>query len=56
MDNLMTVKEAAQYLQLNYMTVYKLAQKGKIPVSKIGGTWRFKKEILDDWLCYFVTL
>ncbi len=50
MDNLMTVKEAAQYLQLNYMTVYKLAQKGKLPVSKIGGTWRFKKEILDDWL------
>ena len=35
MDTLMTVKEAAQYLRLNYMTVYKLAQKGKIPASKI---------------------
>jgi excisionase family DNA binding protein len=48
--DIMTIKEAAQYLKLNYMTVYKLAQKGKIPASKVGGNWRFKKEILDDWL------
>ena len=50
MDSLMTVKEVAQYLKLNYMTVYKLAQKGKIPASKVGGNWRFKKEIVDEWL------
>lgn len=50
MDSLMTVKEAAQYLKLNYMTVYKLAQKGKVPASKVGGAWRFKREILDAWL------
>lgn len=46
----MTAKEAAEYLKLNYMTVYKLAQRGKIPASKIGGNWRFKKEILDEWI------
>lgn len=46
----MTAKEAAEYLRLNYMTVYKLAQKGKIPATKVGGNWRFKKDILDDWL------
>ena len=50
MDRLMTTKEAAEYLRLNYMTVYKLAQKGKIPATKVGGNWRFKKEILDDWI------
>lgn len=50
MDNLMTVKEAAQYLKLNYMTIYKLAQKNKIPASKVGGNWRFSKKILDQWL------
>ena len=32
------------------MTVYKLAQKSKIPAFKVGGNWRFKKEILDEWL------
>jgi len=46
----MTTKEAAEYLRLNYMTVYKLAQKGKIPATKVGGNWRFKKDILDDWI------
>lgn len=50
MDRLMTTKEAAEYLKLNYMTVYKLAQRGRIPASKVGGNWRFKKDILDDWL------
>jgi len=50
MDSIMTVKEAAQYLKLNYLTVYKLLQRGKIPASKVGGNWRFKKEILDEWL------
>jgi len=46
----MTTKEAAEYLRLNYMTVYKLAQRGKIPATKVGGNWRFKKDILDDWI------
>ena len=50
MDQLMTTKEAAEYLKLNYMTVYKLAQRGRIPASKIGGNWRFKKDVLDNWL------
>jgi len=50
MDSLMTIKEAAQYLKLNYMTLYKLAQKGKIPASKVGGNWRFKQEVIDQWL------
>ena len=50
MDSLMTAKEAAAYLRLNYMTVYKLAQRGKIPATKVGGIWRFKKDILDEWL------
>ncbi|MFQ5924995.1 MAG: response regulator [Dehalococcoidia bacterium] len=50
MKSLMTAKEAAEYLKLNYMTVYKLAQRGRIPASKVGGNWRFKKEILDEWI------
>ena len=50
MDSLMTAKEAAEYLKLNYMTVYKLAQKGKIPATKVGGNWRFKKDLLEEWL------
>jgi excisionase family DNA binding protein len=46
----MTVRETAHYLKLNQMTIYKLAQQGKIPASKIGGNWRFNKDVLDRWL------
>lgn len=52
MQELMTIKEAASYLRVNYSTLYKLVQKGKVPGSKVGGTWRFKKELLDDWLSW----
>jgi excisionase family DNA binding protein len=50
LEELMNIKEAAVYLRLNSMTVYKLAQKRAIPAFKVGGNWRFKKDILDDWL------
>jgi len=53
----MTIKETANYLKLNSSTLYKLAQKGKVPASKVGGAWRFSKEMLDDWLssqCHLV--
>jgi excisionase family DNA binding protein len=50
MQELMTVKEAASYLRLKNSTLYKLAQKGKVPASKVGGAWRFSKKMLDDWL------
>jgi len=49
MSELMTTKEASEYLQLSYMTLYKLAQQGEIPAYKLGGHWRFNKPILDSW-------
>jgi excisionase family DNA binding protein len=49
-DRMMTVKEVAQYLKLNPITVYRYAAQGKIPGFKVGSSWRFKKEILDEWV------
>ncbi len=49
-DEIMTVKQLAKYLHLNYQTVYKKVQKGEIPSSKIGRSWRFQKSIIDRWL------
>lgn len=37
-------------MKLSTMMVYKLAQTGKIPSSKIGSNWRFSQEKIDDWL------
>jgi len=50
MQNLMSTKEAAKYLKLHYVTLYKLAQQGRIPALKVGGSWRFDKDMLDDWV------
>lgn len=49
-DRWLTVKEVAQYLQLSTDQIYRLAQQGKIPASKVGARWRFKKENIDQWM------
>ncbi|HOE69068.1 MAG TPA: helix-turn-helix domain-containing protein [Candidatus Omnitrophota bacterium] len=47
---IMTPKEAAKYLGFHLVTIYRLLKKGEIPATKIGGQWRFKKDVLDNWL------
>lgn len=49
-ENLMDIKQMADYLQMNKMTVYKLARERKIPAFKVASEWRFKKELIDEWL------
>jgi len=49
-DTWLTVKEVAQYLKLSPDLIYKLAQQGKIPASKVGTAWRFKKQKIDEWM------
>lgn len=50
MENLMDIKQVAEYLQMNKMTVYKLARQSKIPAFRVASEWRFKKELVDEWL------
>jgi excisionase family DNA binding protein len=47
----MTVKQVAEYLQIDPQSIYKMAQRNKIPCAKIAGQWRFKKSIIEEWLC-----
>ncbi len=50
MKEILTPREAAEYLSIHVRTIYRLAKKGGIPGRKIGGSWRFKKNALDEWL------
>lgn len=50
-DDLLTVEEVATYLRKSTSTVYRLARQGKLPGRKIGGTWRFSHQVLDEWIC-----
>jgi len=47
---IMTVKQVANYLQMDEHTIYRLARSGKIPSLKISGQWRFKKDVIDNWI------
>ena len=49
-EQIMTLREVARYLGLHVMTVYKLTREGRVPAAKIGGQWRFKRDVLDEWL------
>lgn len=51
-DEVMTIKEVAQYLKMNERTIYKLVQSGKMPAAKIASQWRLKKELINEWLEY----
>ncbi|HOC52319.1 MAG TPA: helix-turn-helix domain-containing protein [Caldisericia bacterium] len=42
----MTVKQVAEYLQIDEYTIYKLACSGQIPSIKIDGQWGFIYEVV----------
>jgi len=46
----MTIDQLAEYLQLHRQVIYRHVRRGNIPASRIGGTIRFKKSIIDRWL------
>jgi len=50
MQEVMTARQLADYLQLNELTIYKRVRLGEIPVVKIGRALRFKKNVIDKWL------
>jgi excisionase family DNA binding protein len=52
MKEIMTPREAAEYLSVHVRTIYRLAKNGDIPGRKVGGSWRFKKGALDQWLSW----
>lgn len=50
MERWMTLQEVAGYLRVSKDSIYRLAQKGEVPASKIGNLWRFRKDEIDEWM------
>ena len=48
----MTVKEVSEYLRVSRASIYHLVKERKIPVSRIGKHFRFRKQTIDEWLTY----
>ena len=49
-DEILTLKEVAEYLKLAEKTAYRLAAEGKLPGFKVGGSWRFKESDIENWI------
>lgn len=49
-EQLMSIKDVADFLKLNQTTIYAWAQKGTLPGYKLGRTWRFRLSDIEAWL------
>lgn len=49
-DQILTIKDVAAYLKLAEKTAYKLAAEGKLRGFKVGGSWRFKQQDIENWI------
>jgi excisionase family DNA binding protein len=49
---ILTVRDVAEYLRMSETKVYRLVKEHHLPAVRIGKTWRFRKDLLDDWLSH----
>lgn len=49
-EQLLSIRDVAQFLQLNQTTIYAWAQQGTLPGYKLGRTWRFRPSEIEAWL------
>ena len=49
-EEVMTLAEVAEYLQLAEKTILRMAQRGHIPAAKVASQWRFLRSVIRDWL------
>lgn len=47
---ILTLRQVAEFLKVTDRTIYRLATAKKIPAFKVGGTWRFSKAEITEWI------
>ena len=50
LEEILTIREACQFLKISKPTMYRYIQDGKVPAVKVGGAWRFHRELLNNWM------
>ncbi len=48
-DDLLDIKEVAQYLEIDIKEIDALAHSGKIPGQRRGNIWKFERSQIDQW-------
>lgn len=54
-DKIMTVEEVAKFLKVSQRTVYEWAQTNEIPCGKLGTSWRFQRDEIENWVARKLT-
>lgn len=49
-EDILTIREVADYLKVTERTLYRLVQDGKLPAFKVGNSWRFRRADIDAWI------
>ena len=49
-DRWLTLDELAEYLKLSHSKLYRMAQGGEVPASKVASQWRFDRLEVDRWM------
>ena len=49
-EEILTIREVADYLKVTERTLYRLVQDGEVPGFKVGGSWRFRRGDLERWI------
>ena len=49
-EQLLTLEQVAEYLNVDRFTVYRLLAQKQLPAFKVGSQWRFKREMIEAWL------
>ena len=49
-EDILAAEEACKYLKMSKPTLYRHVRQGVIPAFKVGGTWKFHKTSLDNWV------
>jgi excisionase family DNA binding protein len=47
---ILSIKEAVEYLKMTERTLYRLASAKQIPAFKVGGIWRLSRADIDEWI------
>jgi excisionase family DNA binding protein len=48
--DIMDVKEVASYLGFSPTKIYRMLTAAQIPYVKVGGQYRFPRQVIDEWL------
>jgi len=46
----MTTKQLMELLHIDRTTVYRMLNDGRLPATRVGGQWRFSRQLIEQWL------